>query len=239
MEYQYFLAMTLLVACGAFLQSLIGIGFVMLVGPVLVLYNPEFIPVPMLLIGTFLPLLIAWRDRCAIDLTGIRSAVVGRVFGSMLAVWLITIISQATFMLIFGGLVIVTVLLSLYRFNIRPTTASVGIAGFFSGLMGTLAAIGGPPMAILYQHEKGNVIRATLSGFFVLGTILSLLFLALAGKVHLHDFKLFALMVPGVLIGFYLSRYGIDFIDRGYMRKATLSVSFLAGILVIVKAVAG
>ncbi len=237
MEYVYIAMLFFIVVCGAFLQSLIGIGFTMLVAPFLVLYNPAFVPVPMLLIGTLLPLLIVWRDRKAIDFTGIKSAIVGRIFGSILAVWLITIISQSTFMLIFGGLIIVTVLLSIYRFNIRPTVVSVGTAGFFSGLMGTLTALGGPPMAILYQREKGKVIRATLSGFFVLGTLVSLLLLGLAGKVSLNDFKLFTLMIPGVLIGFYLSRYAVDFVDRGYMRKAMLSVSFVAGILVIIKAV--
>ena len=62
-------------------------------------------------------------------------------------------------------------------------------------------------------------------------------FLGVAGKVTLNDFKLFSYMVPGVLIGFYLSKYAVDFVDRGNMRKALLSVSFLAGILVIVKAI--
>ena len=209
----------------------------MLVAPFLVLYDPEFVPVPMLLVGTFLPLLIVSRDRKAIDFTGIKSAIVGRIVGNILAVWLITIISQNTFMLIFGGLVIITVILSMFRFNIRPTVISVGGAGLFSGLMGTLAALGGPPMAILYQNERGDVIRGTLSGFFVLGTLLSLVFLGIAGKVTLNDFKLFAYMVPGVLIGFYLSQYAVEFVDRGYMRKVLLSVSFLAGILVIVKAI--
>lgn len=237
MEYLYISTLTLLVICGAFLQSLIGLGFVMLVAPFMVMYDPDFVPVPMLLVGTFLPLLIVWRDHKTIDFTGIKSAVVGRIIGNILAVWLITIISQNTFMLIFGGLVIFTVVLSSYTFNIRPTSVSVGIAGLFSGLMGTLAALGGPPMAIVYQNQKGAVIRATLSGFFVIGTLLSLVFLSIAGKVSLNDFKLFAYMVPGVLIGFYLSQYAVDYVDRGYIRKAMLSVSFLAGILVVVKAI--
>lgn len=237
MEYVSITALAVLVICGAFLQSVIGLGFVMLVAPFMVLYDPDFVPVPMLLVGTFLPLLIVWRDRNAIDFTGIKSAIVGRIIGNICAVWLITIISQNTFMLIFGGLVIITVVLSTFRFNIRLTSVSVGIAGLFSGLMGTLAALGGPPMAIVYQNEKADVIRATLSGFFVLGTILSLLFLGFAGKVTIHDFKLFTYMVPGILIGFYLSRYAVGYVDRGYIRKALLSVSFFAGILVIAKAI--
>jgi uncharacterized protein len=236
MDFLYFAAFSFLVIVGAFLQAVIGLGFVMLVAPFLVLYNPDFVPVPMLLIGTFLPLLIVWRDRKAIHFTGIKSAIAGRIIGNLLAVGLLSIISQNTYMLIFGGLIIVTVILSTFTFNIRPTAVNVGIAGILSGLMGTLAAVGGPPMAIVYQNEKGDVIRATLSGFFVLGTLLSILFLSIAGKVTLNDFRLFFYMVPGVLIGFYLSKYAVGFVDRGYMRKAMLSVSFLAGVIVVIKA---
>jgi uncharacterized membrane protein YfcA len=236
MEFLIFFALAILVVSGAFLQSLIGIGFGLLVAPFLVLYDPGFVPVPMLLVGTFLPVLILRRDRNAIDFTGVKSAIAGRIIGSILAVWLITGITQNTFILVFGGLVIVAVFLSIFRFNIQPTASSVGIAGFFSGLMGTFAALGGPPMAIVYQNEKGNVIRGTLSAFFILGTLLSLFFLSLAGRVTLNDFKLFAYLVPGILVGFYLSKSAVGFVDRGYLRKILLSVSFLAGILVIVKA---
>lgn len=62
-------------------------------------------------------------------------------------------------------------------------------------------------------------------------------FLGAAGQVTLNDFKLFSFMVPGVLSGYYLSKYAADFVDRGNMGKALLSVSFLAGLLVMVKAI--
>ena len=43
-------------------------------------------------------------------------------------------------------------------------------------------------------------------------------------------------MVPGIVVGFYLSKYAIGFVDKGYIRKAVLGVSFLAAIMVIIKA---
>ena len=52
-----------------------------------------------------------------------------------------------------------------------------------------------------------------------------------------NDFKLFSFMVSGALTGFYLSKCAAYFVDRGNMGKALLSLSFLAGILVIVKAI--
>lgn len=237
MDLLYIVSLSIIVACGAFLQSLIGLGFVMIAAPFLVLYDPYFVPVPMLFLGTFLPMLIILRDRKSIDFSGIKSAILGRIIGNIIAVWLVTIISQSTLLVIFGVLILISVILSTITFNIRPTITTVGIAGFFSGLMGTIAALGGPPMAMIYQNEKGDVIRANLSGFFVLGSLLSLVFLGIAGRVQLNDFKLFCYMVPGILIGFYLSKYAVEFVDRRYMRKAMLSVSFLAGIIVIIKAV--
>jgi len=237
MEYLSFCAMALLVIFGSFLQSLIGLGYVLLVAPLLVLYDPNFVPVPMLLCGLLIPVLMVWRDRKSIDFTGIKMAVLGRVIGNLIAVWLITIISRNTFMLVFGALVIIAVILSVSNIKFRATVVSVGIAGFFSGIMGTLAGLGGPPMAILYQNEKGSVIRGTLSGYFILGTVMSLLFLGFAGRFTLNEIKLFSYMVPGIFIGFFLSKYAIGFVDKGYIRKAMLGVSFLAAVMVIFKAV--
>ena len=235
MEYLYIGLMALLVVFAAFLQSLIGLGYVLLVAPFLVLYNPNFVPVPMILCGLFLSLLMVWRDRKSIDFAGVKSAIVGRVFGNLIAVWLITVISQATFMLIFGALVVTAVILSATNIQFRPTTASVGIAGFFSGIMGTLAGLGGPPMGIVYQNEKGSVIRGTLAGYFILGTVLSLLFLGIAGRITINELKLFSYMVPGIALGFLLSKYAIRSVEHKHIRKAMLAVSFLAAIMVIVK----
>ena len=235
MEYFFIGLMALLVITASFLQSLIGLGYVLIVAPFLVLYDPNFVPVPMLLCGLFLPLLMIWRDHSSIDFTGLKLAIFGRVLGNFIAVWLITIISRNTFMLVFGILVIIAVILSESNLKFRPTPVSVCIAGLFSGIMGTLAGLGGPPMAILYQNEKGSVIRGTLSGFSILGTVLSLFFLGVAGRFTLNDLKLFSYMVPGIVAGFYLSKYAIGIVDRGYTRKVMLGVSFLAAIMVIVK----
>jgi uncharacterized membrane protein YfcA len=43
-------------------------------------------------------------------------------------------------------------------------------------------------------------------------------------------------MVPGIVIGFYLSKHALGVVDKGYIRKAMLAVSFLAAIMVVIKA---
>ena len=154
MEYLFFGMMALLVITASFLQSLIGLGYVLIVAPFLVLYDPNFVPVPMLLCGLFLPLLMIWRDNSSIDFTGVKLAIFGRVLGNLIAVWLITIISRNTFMLVFGILVIIAVILSESNLKFRPTPVSVSIAGLFSGIMGTLAGLGGAPHGNFISKRK-------------------------------------------------------------------------------------
>src|SRR3546814_12225619 len=64
---------------------------------------------------------------------------------------------------------------------VRPSTQLV--AGVVSGVTGTAAGIGGPPLALLYQHRPGSTIRSTLAAAFLVATALSLATLAVAGEV--------------------------------------------------------
>ena len=45
-----------------------------------------------------------------------------------------------------------------------------------------------------------------------------------------------AFMVPSIVAAFYLPKYAIGIVDKGYIRKTMLRVSFLAAIVAIVKA---
>ena len=54
-------------------------------------------------------------------------------------------------------------------------------------------------------------------------------------RFALNDLQLFSYMVSGIVAGFYLSKYAIGMVDKGYIRKAVLGVSLLAAVLVIDK----
>ena len=101
--------------------------------------------------------------------------------------------------------------------------------------MGTLAGIGGLSIGLLYQHQKGPVVRSTLAGFLGIGAIVSLLSLVLVGKCTVHELRLFLMVSPAVLLGFMLSRFTIHILDKGYTRTAILVVSAVSGIIVIIK----
>jgi uncharacterized membrane protein YfcA len=136
---------------------------------------------------------------------------------------------------VFGTLVLIGVAMSLSDLKLEPTRSVVFVAGMLSGIMGTIASIGGPPMALVYQHASGSRLRATLSAFFWLGTVLSLVALRVVGRFGAEEVRLTLIILPGLLVGTMVSRWTSQFVDRGYTRAVVLTVAGLAGSAVIVR----
>jgi uncharacterized membrane protein YfcA len=89
-------------------------------------------------------------------------------------------------------------------------------------------------MALLYQDAAGSRLRGTLSGYFVVGVVMSLSALVAIGQFGVTEFWLGLMLVPGSLLGFLISRHTAAIADRGSLtRIAVLTVSGLSGAAVI------
>ena len=137
--------------------------------------------------------------------------------------------------LFFEDVVLLAVALSVSGVHVEPRPVSLLAGGALSGIMGTIAAIGGPPMALLYQRAPGAQVRGTLSSVFLVGTVVSLAALALVGRFGGEELRLTLLLLPGALFGFVVSRRLASRLDRGYTRPAVLVVASIAGFLVVVR----
>ena len=88
-------------------------------------------------------------------------------------------------------------------------------------------------MALLYQDESGTRLRGTLAGFFVVGVSISLVSLALIGRLGQEELKLALILQPGILIGFSASSRAIEWLDGGHTRSAVLTVATVMACVVI------
>jgi uncharacterized membrane protein YfcA len=145
------------------------------------------------------------------------------------------LLSSESIAIVFGLLVVTAVGLSASGLHVAPGRGTLTGAGALSGFMGTLSSIGGPPIALLYQHSDGPRIRGTLSVFFVLGTGLSLVALRFIGRLGVEEFLLAACLVPGIVVGFMVSGLTRRVLDRGYTRVSVLAVAATAGLVVVLR----
>ena len=226
-----FVAFVVLV--GAVLQGSVGFGMGLLASPILILFDPRFVTGPILLSTMLLTRLLTLRDRHAIDCHGIQCAMVGRIGGTVLAGFVLAVVSSHCMELLLGVAVLFGVVMSVSGLRFRPNRPVLLAAGLLSGLLGTIASIGGPPMALVYQNAEGAQLRGTMSGFFLLGTIVSLAMLSAIGRFGFYELGLALLMLPSILIGFVCSRWTSRHVDQGYTRLAVLVVAAVAGIIVV------
>ena len=223
---------------GSLLQGAVGFGLSLIAAPLVTLIDPTLVPGPLLMAALVLPVLTARRDRSWIDLRGVRWALVGRVPGSILGAAMLSGLSPRYMSLAVGLVVLAGVAMTASGIHLRPRGPTLLVAGVLSGFMGTTAAIGGPPLALVYQHAEGPRLRGTLAGYFVVAAAISIAVLALAGRFGLHDLVAGVALLPGVVLGYSFSHRAARWVDRGFTRHAVLLVSALAALALVIRALA-
>ncbi|WP_052957372.1 sulfite exporter TauE/SafE family protein [Photobacterium kishitanii] len=91
----------------------------------------------------------------------------GRLPGTLVAAYVLMVISTDQLEIMLGVTVLAAVILSLAKLRLAPTSLNLFIGGFISGVTGTATGIGGPPIALLMQDEEPESIRANLAAFFL------------------------------------------------------------------------
>ncbi|GAL31149.1 hypothetical protein JCM19239_243 [Vibrio variabilis] len=109
----------------------------------------------------------------------------------------------------------------------------MGIAGFFSGFFGTSSGIGGPPMALLLQHQEANQLRGNLSAFFVFSSIMSLIVQAPIGFLTLHHLYITVPLIPAAWLGYHLARLTTQSLPKEKVRLAALLLCSISGLTAI------
>ena len=223
---------------GALIQGSIGFGFSLVVAPVLGLIQPEALPATILFLALPMTTWMSLRERRDIDARGFFQMTAGRVPGTVVAAWIIAVVSVAQLSVIIGSAVVVAAGISALAPEFEVTTGRRFVAGIFSGFMGTVAAVGGPALALAYQSRPGAELRSTLALSFVVGSVISLAALAIAGEVEGSDVALAVKLLPGLIGGLALAALVSRFLDERWLRPAVLIFAVLSGAAAIVKGLA-
>ncbi|GAA4402708.1 sulfite exporter TauE/SafE family protein [Fodinibacter luteus] len=239
MDWPLVLALGLVVLAGGVVQSTIGFGMAVVAAPFVVLLAPELMPAALLVPAMALPVLqlshgtrdIAWRP--------LGWALGARAVFTPLGVAVVAAFSPRAIAALVGVLILVTVALSVRTIELRPTPVNAAVAGAVSGVSGTAAAIGGPFLALVLQHERPERVRSTLAVFFLAGSALGIGGLALGGQLTGEQVVGGLAWVPFVLLGYATAAPLRARVDADRFRLAVLAFCVVASVVVIARAVLG
>lgn len=221
------------VAAGAVVQGSVDFGFALVVVPVLTFVRPEVLPAVVLLLILPLSATMAVRERRAVEVVGFVYLLAGRLVGTFVGAGLLLLVPEDYLSALFGGFVVVAVLTSSFAPEISLSNRTRAAGGVASGIMGTAAGIGGPPLALIFQSRSGSEIRATLAATFIVGTSLSLLALALAGRLGPDHLLLALELLPVLLLGLWAANYMAGLLAGRWLRPAILLFAAASGLAAV------
>ncbi len=236
-----FLTFTELLLCCAvvifasILQVSIGMGFGMLASPLIALIKPELVPGSILAMGLFVAFSGAWRERVNISWTELKLGVGGRIIGSITAFIVLLIIPDVeSFFVVFGIVMLVAIAMTAFGRKVDFTETNLLQLSIISGLMGSITAVGAPPMAIIYHDRDPAIVRPTLNAFFFSGSVLGLISLGSSGWISVQDFIAAVIFLPAMFFGILVSGPFKGLPNR-LMSSILLGLSALASISLIIR----
>ncbi|QJQ94842.1 MULTISPECIES: sulfite exporter TauE/SafE family protein [Halomonadaceae] len=234
-DFLSFVLIAVTTCIAAFIQGIVGIGFALILAPVMGLLRPDLLPVSLLLLMLPLNLYVAARERNDIDWKGVVYISVGRVPGTVLGLLVLSLVSARGLNQLVGGVTVLAVLSAFLLPPFHPRRGECAGAGFITGISETATGVGGPPMALLYQHKPGSVLRSTIATCFLIGEVFSLIILVAVGFFYAYQLLWVAALLPALAIGGLASRFMHYRLDAWLMRTGVLLFSLGSGAYLLFK----
>jgi hypothetical protein len=227
------------VLVGATVQSAVGLGVGLVAAPVAALLEPALMPGTLLMVALMMPCLTLVHDHQDIDWPGLNWSLPARVLGTLVGVWVVTTLSARELGIAIGVVVLLAAGVTWRAITVPVNRVTLSAAGFTSGITGTATSIGGPPIAIVYQHRPAREIRTTMAVYFLVGATLSLAALLVAGDLTRDQVVAAAELLPFLALGALLGAVARRSIPAHVVRPAVLLVSSASALVLLVRSVLG
>lgn len=234
------LAANLVMFIASAVQASVGVGIALVSVPLLALLHPQLVPGPMLLSGSLVALVTAYRERQAINYRGFGLslaglALAGLALGTVIGALALNALHGPNVERVFAVLILIAVGLSVAGLRVRPTPVSLGVGGTAAGIMGTMVGIHGPPISIVFQDAQPDYARAMLGAFFFIAYLASCVALALFGLFGVLELKRAAALLPGVCAGLLVAPLVAGRVSQAQLRAAILLISAGSAVLLLLR----
>ena len=219
------LASGLALLFGSAVEAATGYGSAVVALPVMELAFPSHMPALLILLGPPLIALMVGIEKSYIDFVAVFQVSSGLIFGTVLAIPVLELVSGRSLRLLFGFATLAALVpLTVMRSGVTRTSPRSFAAGLGSGFMGTATGISGPPLAIVFAHEHGPIVRSTLGMVYGIGSAFSIGALLFARRIDTTDLWLAALLTVPVVIGFGAGRLLLKRVSRRFLHVTILVV---------------
>jgi uncharacterized protein len=222
---------------GGALQSALGFGASFTLVPVLAVLAPDLLPGAVVVAIVPMSILMILRDRQGLDAWAVGRVSLGRLPGIALGGVVVALLPGRWLTVAIAVLLLAAVASVGAGWQLSVTRTREVVAGLVSGVTGTAAALGGPPLGVLYRNSTGGVLRPTLAGVWLLGTLPVLASLTLAGSFTSHQARIGVVLGAAMVLGLTVAAPGVRRLGDGLLRHLVLTWAGAGAVLALWRAV--
>jgi uncharacterized membrane protein YfcA len=225
----------LAVLIGTFVQGTTGMGFALVVAPVMGIVEPALLPGGLLFLMLPLNAYVAWREWHAVDRHGVKWITAGRTVGTFAGLAVLLAIPIAYLNMVVGATTLLAAMATLLMPSFAPGRRAFVATGVFTGITETATGIGGPPLALVYQHMPAATLRSSVALCFLIGEIISLVVLAYSGRLDMATILPLMWVLLPLFIGLLVSQAVYKKINPRVLRSAVLAFAIVSGLFIVLR----
>lgn len=232
-----YLLINFILILGSILQMATGVTVGMIIVPFLAMISYTLVPVPIAFASLALTIMMTYKGREHIDTKNMFQISLGMLGGILLSILIIKNIKLEHMGLIFGLFILISVFISI---KVKTFTLNKGInysGGFIAGVMGSMAAVGGQILALLFQNHPLDSLKSTLAFLYTLFSTVMLIMFYIFGEFSYSQFISGIYMMPGFIIGFFIAPIFSKYFNPKYSRTVVLFMASLGSLILIIKSI--
>ena len=230
-----FVLINFILVVSSILQMATGVTAGMIIVPFLAMISYTLIPVPIAFASLALTIMMSYKGRYHIDTKNMLQISLGMLAGIFLSIFILKNIRFEYLGLVFGLFILISVFISIKvkSFNLNKGLNYTG--GFIAGVMGSMAAVGGQILALLFQNHPLESLKSTLAFLYTLFSTVMLIVFFLFGEFSYTQFISGLYMMPGFIIGFFVAPMFAKYFNPKYSKTIVLSMATIGAIVLIGK----
>ena len=228
----------LVIMLSGFIQGTTSFGFSLIALPLLGIMLSLKLVVPLLVIFSLLMnSIILYKLRNYVDLKKILILIISSIVATPLGAYLLISIDENILKLVVGVLVVLSAIVFKLGFTIKVKNEKLAYfpVGFISGLLNGSVSLSGPPVILFLTNQKTEkqVFRATLTSFFWILNIATVIVFYFNGLLNDEVINLSVKLLPALIIGLIFGMKLGDKIQQKTFQNATIILLFCMGTLSI------
>lgn len=232
--YSFLLANGIIIL-GSIFQMISGVSVGIIISPFLAIISYTLIPAPVMMASLTLTIMMTIKYRKFIDFKSSYILSFAVSLGVIVAILILKVIDTSNLNLLFGILTLFAVFISIKIKNIHLRGKLAFLTAFTSGVMGSLAAVGGQLLSLLYQNHNLRTIKASLSFIYTIFSSFMLIAFYYSDNLHFEQIVYGFYMMPGFIIGFLVSPFFVSKFNPKYIKATILYLASFGGITLILK----